>query len=105
VDRPGNEGQSMFATDATHTPLNSRRIGGGDVRLGGEVRLAGEVRLSMELTAACPRAVSTAADTNNDRANTWSRIFGIGEQGESEARKRAAWREKPGVGLDLRHAK
>src|ERR1700682_4573357 len=51
VESPGCEGQSIFSTDATHTPLNSRRIGGG------------VVRLCAESTCDCPQAVSTPAST------------------------------------------
>jgi hypothetical protein len=68
----------MFATDATHTPLNSRWIGGGGVRL------------CTEVDGDCPHAVSKAASTKNDRTRRQDRVFGIGEQCKSDAHKTAA---------------
>src|SRR5215210_5684725 len=68
----------MLATDATHTPRNSRRTGGGGARFW------------TEFTGACPQAASKAASTKNERTNRRGRNLGIGQQCKSDASETVA---------------
>src|SRR6185503_16718683 len=81
VDSPFCEGQSMFCTDATHTPLNSRRIGGGGVRG------------SPELTCDCPHALSNPSSTESERNASSNLFFGIEQQCKWDKCETAAVRD------------
>src|SRR5215208_6326580 len=75
VERPGCEGQSMFWTDATHTPLNSRPTGGG------------AARFCTKVTCDCPQAVSKPASTKSESSRTQNLLLDIGQQCKSDARE------------------
>src|SRR5919108_6606895 len=98
VERPGRDGQSMLATDATHTPRNSRRTcgTGADARRcasSGAVKkiaadkilvafdlitdetLDGEHRYGQDPGSSAPRAKSITTEAQRHRGNQLQELF------------------------------